>query len=92
MEEYKYTRFVISEGQKENKNSKRFWRRCAINCYMWSLWTQSIRWCWFKSTTFRKLALLPSSGMRLSLLGPLDIRQYRNVSSDGPSSSFRTFT
>jgi len=47
MEECQYIRFVISEGQRQNKNSKRFWRRCAINWYVWSLWTQSIRSCWF---------------------------------------------
>jgi len=30
--------------------------------------------------------------MKLSLLGPLHIRQYRNILSDGPSNSFHTFT
>ena len=51
----------------------------------------SIGWCWFASTMIWTLALFRSSGMKLYLLGPLEIRQYRNISSDGPSNIFHTF-
>jgi hypothetical protein len=82
----------LSQKNKEKTNILTLSNEGALLNNIWSLWKQSIRWCWYESTTFRKLALLPSSRMKLSLLGPLVTRQYRNISSDGANNSFRTFT